>query len=219
MRPRAMVSWSSGKDSAFAFHEARGRFDCVAAVTTVTAPFARVSMHGVREALLDRQIEATGLACHKVAIPSPCPNEVYERELVAVLAEARDGGVTHVVFGDLFLADIRAYREQLLARLGLACVFPLWQRDTGVLAREMLAAGMRAIVTCVDLSKLGASFAGRAFDAALLADLPLGVDPCGEHGEFHTFVTTGPMLRAPIDVRVGEIVERDGFAFADLLPS
>jgi diphthamide synthase (EF-2-diphthine--ammonia ligase) len=141
---------------------------------------------------------------------------VYEQEMLAVLSAAR---VTHVVFGDLFLADIRAYREQLLARIGLQCEFPLWQRDTHALAREMIDVGLRATLTCVDLAKLDAAFAGRAFDAALLADLPAHVDPCGENGEFHSFVTAGPMLERSIDVRVGETVLRDGFAFADLAPA
>jgi uncharacterized protein (TIGR00290 family) len=218
-RPRAIVSWSSGKDSAFALHVARaaGELEIVGLVTTVTTAFGRVSMHGVREELLARQVAATGLPCRTVGIPSPCSNDVYERELAGVLSAARTDGVTHVVFGDLFLADIRAYREELLGRLGLHGVFPLWHRDTAALAREMIDAGVRARLTCVDPKQLDASFAGRDYDEALLAELPESVDPCGERGEFHTFVTDGPMLRAPIAVRAGEIVVRDGFAFADLL--
>jgi uncharacterized protein (TIGR00290 family) len=220
-RPKAIVSWSSGKDSAFALHETRQahELDVVGLLTTVTTAFARVSMHGVREELLARQVAATGLPCRTIGIPSPCPNEVYERELLAGLAAARDEGITHVVFGDLFLADVRAYREALLARLGLICVFPLWQRDTATLAREMLALGVRAILTCVDPRQLEASFVGRDYDGALLAELPASVDSCGERGEFHTFVTDGPMFREPIAVRRGEVVLRDGFAFADLLPA
>jgi uncharacterized protein (TIGR00290 family) len=220
IKPRAIVSWSSGKDSAFALHVARlaGELELVGLVTTVTTAFGRVSMHGVREQLLASQVDATGLPCHRVGIPSPCSNEIYERELLGALAAARDNGVTHVVFGDLFLADIRAYREALLANLSMTCVFPLWHRDTGELAREMIAAGMRATLTCVDPCRLDASFAGRSFDAALLESLPAGVDPCGEHGEFHTFVSAGPMFRVPIDVVPGDVVVRDGFAFADLLP-
>ena len=218
-RPRAIVSWSSGKDSAFALHVARsvGELDIVGLVTTVTTAFGRVSMHGVREELLAKQVAATGLPCRTVGIPSPCSNDVYERELAGALSAARDDGVTHVVFGDLFLADIRAYREELLGRHGLHCVFPLWHRDTAALAREMIGSGVRARLTCVDPKQLDASFAGRDYDEALLAALPASVDPCGERGEFHTFVTDGPMLRAPIAVRAGEIVVRDGFAFADLL--
>lgn len=214
-RARALVSWSSGKDSAFALHEARRELDVVGLVTTVTTAYQRVSMHGVREVLLEQQAAATGLPLYRVAIPAPCTNEVYEQELLAVLSAAH---VTHVVFGDLFLADIRGYREQLLARIGLECVFPLWQRDTWALAREMIDAGLRATLTCVDLAKLDAAFARRSFDAALLADLPAHVDPCGENGEFHTFVTAGPMLDRRIDVHVGETVLRDGFAFTDLIP-
>jgi uncharacterized protein (TIGR00290 family) len=219
-RPRALVSWSSGKDSALALHEARasGVLEIVGLVTTVTAAFERVSMHGVRNELLDRQADAVGLPCRKIEIPSPCPNEVYERELAATLTAARADGVSHVVFGDLFLADIRSYREGLLAPLGLECVFPLWQRPTAQLAREMIESGVCATLTCVDLARLDRTFAGRAFDGSLLAALPAGVDPCGENGEFHTFVTAGPMLRWTVAVHAGEVVIRDGFAFADLIP-
>jgi uncharacterized protein (TIGR00290 family) len=213
-RPKAIVSWSSGKDSAFALVEAQRELDIVGTITTITTAFGRVSMHGVREALLDRQLAELGLPCRKIGIPSPCPNDVYERELVAALRSAQADGVTHVVFGDLFLADIRAYRERLLAPLGLVPVFPLWLRDTRQLAREMLDAGIAATITCVDPKQLDRSFAGRAFGA----ELPAGVDPCGEHGEFHTFVTAGPMFRRAIPIRVGETVERDGFVFTDLLP-
>jgi uncharacterized protein (TIGR00290 family) len=214
--PKAMVSWSSGKDSAFALHEARGQFEIVSAMTTVTTAFGRVSMHGVREALLDKQLESLGLPCRKIGIPSPCTNERYERELTQVLLQAKSEGVTHVIFGDLFLQDIRAYREAMLAALGLLPVFPLWARETGKLAREMLAAGLCATLTCIDPRKLQRSFAGRAFDSGLLRDLPASVDPCGENGEFHTFVTGGPMLARPIAFTRGEVVERDGFVFADL---
>jgi uncharacterized protein (TIGR00290 family) len=214
--PRALVSWSSGKDSALALHEARRDLEIVGLVTTVTSAYQRVSMHGVRDVLLEQQAAAAGLPLYRVAIPAACTNEVYEQELLAVLSAAR---VTHVVFGDLFLADIRTYREQLLARIGLQCVFPLWQRDTHALAREMIDVGLRATLTCVDLAKLDAAFAGRAFDAALLADLPAHIDPCGENGEFHSFVTAGPMLDRSIDVVIGETVLRDGFAFADLAPA
>jgi uncharacterized protein (TIGR00290 family) len=219
-RPKALMSWSTGKDSAFALHEARrdGALEIVGLVTTVSSAFERVSMHGVREALLDAQADALGLPCRKVAIPSPCPNEVYEREMARALGEARSGGVTHVVFGDLFLADLRAWREQRLAEIGLACAFPLWQRGTAPLAREMIAAGLRATLTCIDPRKLDRSFAGRAFDGALLEELPSGVDPCGENGEFHTFAFDGPMFARPIPVVTGEVVERDGFVFADVLP-
>ena len=220
-RPKAFLSWSSGKDSAFALHEARkaGEVEIVGLLTTMTSAFGRVSMHGVREALLDRQAEAAGLPCRKVMIPSPCPNEIYEREMAAVLAEVARQGVTHVVFGDLFLEDLRRYREDRLAAIGMAAVFPLWMRDTVVLAREMIAAGLRATITCIDPRKLARSFAGRAFDASFLADLPGGVDPCGENGEFHSFAGAGPMFSRAIETTVGDVVERDGFVFADVLPS
>jgi uncharacterized protein (TIGR00290 family) len=218
-RPKALVSWSTGKDSAYAFHDARcaGELEIVGLVTTVTSAYGRVSMHGVREELLDRQIELLGLPCRKIGIPSPCPNEVYEREMSLAMTEAKAQGVTHVVFGDLFLEDIRAYREAKLASLGLTGVFPLWRRDTLALAREMLRAGLSATTTCVDPRKLDASFAGRTFDSEFVRDLPAGVDPCGENGEFHTFVTQGPMFETPVAVRSGEVALRDGFVFADLL--
>jgi uncharacterized protein (TIGR00290 family) len=219
-KPKALVSWSSGKDSAYALWEARraGDLDIVGLLTTVTAAFERVSMHGVRELLLDRQAAELGLPCEKLQIPSPCPNEVYEAVMGRALADAKARGITHFVFGDLFLADIRAYREQKLEAVGLHAVFPLWGRDTRELARDMLARGLRARTTCVDPRKLAPSFAGREFDAAFLSDLPLGVDPCGENGEFHTFVTGGPLFAHDIAVRRGDVVERDGFVFADCLP-
>src|ERR1044071_5178588 len=175
-------------------------------------------MHGVREELLRSQIGETGLPSFIWGIPSPCTNEVYEQELTRVLLDAKTNGVTHVIFGDLFLEDIRAYRVAMLSQLGLTAVFPLWQRDTRNLARDMIAAGMRATITCVDPRQLDRSFAGRDFDEQLIADLPACVDPCGERGEFRTFVTAGPMLGHPIAVVRGEVVERDGFVFADLLP-
>jgi uncharacterized protein (TIGR00290 family) len=220
-RPKALMSWSSGKDSAFALHltRAAGELDVVGLLTTVTTAFDRVAMHGVRAELLRRQIAETGLPCCIVGIPSPCTNEIYEQELSRVLLDAAAEGVTHVVFGDLFLEDIRAYRVAMLAKLGLAAAFPLWQRDTRRLAEEMIAAGLRATITCVDPRQLDASFAGRDFDGQLLAGLPAGVDPCGERGEFHTFVTAGPMFAHDIPVVRGEVVERDGFVFADLLPA
>jgi uncharacterized protein (TIGR00290 family) len=220
-RPKALLSWSSGKDSAFALHETRlaGTLEVVGLLTTVTTAFGRVAMHGVREELLRRQIAETGLPCCIAGIPSPCTNEVYEQELTRVLLDAKTTGVTHVVFGDLFLEDIRAYRVAMLSKLGLTAVFPLWQRDTRDLARDMIAAGLRATITCVDPRQLDRSFAGRDFDEQLLADLPVSVDPCGERGEFHTFVTAGPMLTHGVAVVRGQVVERDGFVFADLLPA
>jgi uncharacterized protein (TIGR00290 family) len=217
-RPKALIAWSSGKDSAWALHEARRAGDCeiVGALTTVTETFGRVSMHGVRNELLAAQLEAVGLPSVRVPIPFPCPNEVYEARMAAALAEAKAEGVTQVVFGDLFLEDVRRYREEKLAGTGIAPVFPLWQRPTAALAREMIDAGVETYLVCVDLKQLRKDFAGRRFDRALLAELPASVDPCGEKGEFHSCVVAGPMLKRRIAVAIGETVERDGFAYADL---
>ena len=175
-------------------------------------------MHGLREALLKAQLAACGLPATIVRIPYPCPNEVYEREMAAAMARTKARGIGHVVFGDLFLEDVRAYREARLADAGMTAVFPLWRRPTAALAREMIAAGVEARLVSVDLKALPREFAGRRFDRALLAELPSGVDPCGENGEFHSFVSAGPMLTRAVAVTVGEIVVRDGFAYADLLP-
>jgi len=217
-RPRALVAWSSGKDSAFALHDVRraGEIDVVGLLTTLTADYGRVSMHGVREDILDRQAEALGLPCRKVWIPAACVNAQYELAMGEAVARAVAEGVTHVVFGDLFLADVRAYRERMLAGTGLTPLFPLWGRDTAQLASEMVEVGLKASVVCVDPRRLPGSFAGRDFDAAFLADLPAGTDPCGENGEFHTCVTAGPMFRRAVPVTPGVTVERGGFVFADL---
>jgi uncharacterized protein (TIGR00290 family) len=219
-RTKAVVSFSSGKDSALALHEVRrsGDVEVVGILTTITSAFGRVSMHGVRESLLDQQAEALALPCWKVPIPSPCPNEVYEREMTRGLGEIQKLGVTAAVFGDLFLEDIRRYRETKLAEVGMRGIFPLWGRDTADLAREMVDIGLCARLTCIDPKKLDRSFAGRSFDAAFLEDLPDNVDPCGENGEFHTFAWAGPMFKRPVSIEVGDVVERDGFVFADMLP-
>lgn len=217
-RPKALLSWSSGKDSAYSLHLARqeAAFDIVGLLTTVTSHYARVSMHGVRESVLEEQAKRAGLPLTKVSIPAPCPNEVYEAAMLTAMNEAKEQGITHVLFGDLYLADIRSYREANLAKVGMSAAFPLWGRDTRELAGEMVDSGLRAVLTCVDPRRLPASFAGRIYDHALLRDLPADVDPCGENGEFHTCVVAGPMLSAPLDVTVGEVVERDGFVFADV---
>ena len=217
-RPKALVAWSSGKDSAWALHEVwrAGEYDVVGALTTVTETFQRVSMHGVREEILRAQHQAIGLPSVIVPIPYPCPNEIYEARMGAALEQAKRDGVTHVIFGDLFLEDVRAYREEKLAGTGITPLFPLWQRPTDVLAREMIAAGVETYLVCVDLKQLPKPFAGRRFDAALLADLPAGVDPCGERGEFHSCLVAGPMFDRRIEVQVGETVERDGFAYSDI---
>ena len=219
-KPKALIAWSSGKDSAWALHEVRrsGAYEIVGALTTVTETFSRVSIHGVRQELLMAQLEAAGLPAHVVHIPYPCPNERYEQAMAAAMDRAKADGVTHVIFGDLFLEDVRAYREARLAPTGIAPVFPLWQHPTDALARDMIAAGVEAHLVCVDCRKLPAHFAGRRFDRKLLADLPAGIDPCGENGEFHSFVAAGPMLGHSLRVAVGETVERDGIAYADLLP-
>ncbi|MCI4333608.1 MAG: adenine nucleotide alpha hydrolase [Thermoplasmata archaeon] len=216
-----MVSWSSGKDSAFALNEVQGAgdLDVVGLLTTITRPFDRVSMHGVREELLDLQAKAVGLPLWKVEIPSPCANEVYERAMAGALAQLRKEDAEVIVFGDLFLEDVRRYRESRLEGTGFRAEFPLWGRPTAELAWAMICSGLKATIVCVDPRHLPAGFAGRRFDAALLGDLPAGVDPCGERGEFHTFVTSGPMLAHAVPVTAGEVVERDGFVFADLLPS
>jgi uncharacterized protein (TIGR00290 family) len=220
-RPKALIAWSTGKDSAWALHEVQraGNFEIVAALTTVTDSFARVSMHGVREELLSAQLNAAGLAAILVRIPFPCPNDIYEREMGATLAAAKIAGVTHVVFGDLFLEDVRAYREARLAEIGMTAVFPLWGRPTAALAHEMIEGGVEAHLVCVDLKALPSAFAGRRFDCDLIDSLPPPVDPCGENGEFHSFVAAGPMLSRPIAIAAGETVERDGYAYADLLPA
>lgn len=217
---KAWLSWSSGKDAAWALHEIRrnGEYEILGALTTVTETFARVSMHAVREEILRRQCEAAGLARKIVPIPFPCPNEIYEARMSAALAEARREGVTHIIFGDLFLEDIRRYREERLAGSGMTPVFPLWGRPTHELARDMIVGGVEARLVCIDPKVLPRSFAGRAFDAALLDELPKNVDPCGERGEFHTCVLAGPMFSRRIEAETGEIVERDGFVFADLVP-
>jgi uncharacterized protein (TIGR00290 family) len=218
-RPKAWLAWSSGKDSAWALHRVRlaGEYEVVALLTTVNRTHARVAMHAVRESLLETQAAAAGVRLVKVGIPSPCSNEIYEAAMSEAMGRARDEGVRHVIFGDLFLEDIRAYREKQLAGCGMTPVFPLWGKDTRRLAEEMIAGGLAAYLTCVDPRQLGREFAGRRFDAELLAELPAGVDPCGENGEFHTFACAGPMLREDVAVTVGEIVERDGFVFADLV--
>lgn len=217
-KQKAILSWSTGKDSAMALHRilASGQFEVAAILTTVSESFHRVSMHGVREELLERQAESLGIQLQKVMIPYPCSNAVYEEKMRDVLEIWKMRGVTHVIFGDLFLADIRRYREQKLAILGLNPVFPVWGLDTASLAKEMIEAGFRAILSCVDPRRMDPNFAGRQFDYHLLADLPEGVDPCGENGEFHTFVYDGPIFNAPIPVEVGERINRDGFEFADI---
>ena len=215
------MSWSSGKDSALALHRARQAIDVevVGLLTTVNAEADRVAMHGVRRALLDAQAAALGLPVHVVELPWPCPNDVYEQQMAAAVAGARDAGVEVMLFGDLFLEEVRRYREQALDGTGLRPLFPLWGRPTESVAHELIDEGIRAIVTCVDLAQAPRELAGRRYDEAFLADLPPEVDPCGENGEFHTVVVDSPEFSSAIEVTVGVTLERDGFLFADVIPS
>ena len=219
---KCLVSWSSGKDSAWLVHVLRQRTDVELAgiLTTVNEKYARVAMHAVREELLEAQADALGLPLWKVPIPSPCPNDVYERAMAGAVARAVSEGFTHAAFGDLFLDDIRRYREERLAGSGLTPLFPLFDSEpkwTARLAREMVTSGVRARITCVNPKLLDGRFAGREFDAALLDELPSSVDPCAERGEFHTCAYDGPMFSRPIPVETGITVERDGFVFTDLV--
>jgi uncharacterized protein (TIGR00290 family) len=218
-RNKALISWSSGKDSAFSLAEVRrsGEFEVVGALTTVSETFDRVSIHGVRQEILRAQCEAAGLPQHIVRIPYPCSNEIYEARMGVAIAEAVAADITHIIFGDLFLAEIRSYREQKLAGTGITPLFPLWLRPTLPLAQAMIQSGLEAYLATVDLKKLPAEFAGRKFDAQLLADLPIGIDPCGENGEFHTCVVAGPMFAHRLSVTTGERVRRDGYAYCDLV--
>lgn len=221
MRARTLLAWSSGKDSAFSLHVLRqqGDVDVVGLLTTVSTAYDRVAMHAVRTTLLEAQAAAVGLPLRLVPIPSPCSNAEYETAMGRAMEDARRDGIEAVAFGDLFLEDIRRYREERLASTGLRPIFPLWARPTKELAEAMISSGLRATLTCVDPKKLERSFAGREFDRALLRSLPSGVDPCGENGEFHSFAWDGPMFHQPVSIRAGEVVERDGFVFADRLPA
>jgi uncharacterized protein (TIGR00290 family) len=217
----AWMSWSSGKDSTLALHAVRaaGDVEVVGLVTTVNSIAQRVAMHGVRRSLLAAQADALGLPLHVVELPWPCLNEVYEERMSNAVAAARALGVEAMVFGDLFLEDVRRYREQSLVDSGLRPIFPLWQRPTAEVAQDLLTLGVRAVITCVDPEQAPRDIAGRWYDEDLLAGLPPDVDPCGENGEFHTFAVDGPGFARPVDVTVSETVERDGFVFTDLVPA
>lgn len=214
------MCFSGGKDSVLALSEiARaGTYSVDILLTTVTDEYNRVSMHGVRRTLLLQQAAAIGVPLTEVVVPPATTNEAYEREMGRAFARLRETGIRRVAFGDIFLEDLRRYRERQLSAWDLECVFPLWQRDTSQLARQFVAAGYKAVLVCVNPKVLDASFAGRAFDSALLADLPSDVDPCGENGEFHSFVFDGPVFRQPVGIAPGPVVERDDFVFADLVP-
>jgi len=216
---KTLLSWSTGKDSAWALHVLRQTpgLEIVGLLSSINEEADRVSMHGVRRSLAKAQAKAAGLPLHIISLPSPCSNEVYEERMSAFVAKARAAGVEAMAFGDLFLEDIRAYREERLRGSGITPLFPLWERDTRQLARDMISSGLRARVVSLDPRAIARDLIGREFDADLLDDLPSTADPCGENGEFHTFAYAGPMFNAPIDVATGAIVERDGFVFADLV--
>ena len=217
---KVLLSWSGGKDSAWALYVMARSPDVAVAglLTTFNSASDRVAMHAVRRGLIESQAQSAGIPLWAVPLPWPCSNADYEKAMAEVCSRAVEAGISGVVFGDLFLTDIRAYRERQLQGTGLEPLFPLWQMPTRELAHKMIGAGLRAKLTCVDPRVLSRDFAGREFDASLLADLPASVDPCGENGEFHSFVYDGPMFQKRMDVAVGEVIERDGFIFADLLP-
>ena len=219
-RPKVLVSWSSGKDSAWMLHLLRQQpeLEVVGLLTTINQAFDRVAMHAVRRRLLEAQARAAGLELWDVPLPWPCSNEEYEERMDSVIARAKSEGIKHVAFGDLFLEDIRRYRIEKLAGTGVDPIFPLWEQPTGSLARQMIAGGLKAVLTCVDPKQMDRRFVGRSFDPSFLAELPSAVDPCGENGEFHTFCHAGPMFSAAVPIRMGELAERDGFWFADVLP-
>ena len=215
-----LFCWSGGKDSAMALHALLSQNDVriAALLTTVTEGYDRISMHGVRRELLRRQAESIGLPLHQVVIPPQCVNPIYEARMEEALLRHYAQGVRQVAFGDIFLEDLRAYREKNLAGVQMTALFPIWKRDTRELAAHFISTGFRAVVVCIDPAKLDPSFAGRELDASFFRDLPPGVDPCGENGEFHSFVFDGPIFRTPLRVRKGEVVHRDGLVFCDLLP-
>jgi uncharacterized protein (TIGR00290 family) len=217
-RTKILLSWSSGKDSAWSLHVLRQQqeFEVVGLITTVNEVYRRVAMHAVRVELLEAQAAAVDVPLWMIPIPSPCSNSDYESAMGAAITRARREGIDGIAFGDLFLEDIRRYREERLRETGLSPIFPIWGISTQELARKMIGDGLRARLTCVDPKQISASFVGREFDAPLLAELPTGIDPCGERGEFHTFAYDGPMFREPVRIQLGETVERDGFVFADL---
>ncbi len=220
MKPKILLSWSSGKDSAWTLHvlRQRGEVEVVGLLTTINQHFQRVAMHGTRYSLLKAQANAARLPLWEVPLPWPCSNEVYEQAMSAACSSALEKGISAIAFGDLFLEDVRRYREDRLRGTGLEPMFPLWKRNTHELISEMLDGGLRARIVCVDPSKLPSDFAGRDLDLDMVRRLPTGVDPCAENGEFHTFAYAGPMFDQPIAIKDGETVTRDGFLYADVLP-
>ncbi len=220
MLKRAWLAWSSGKDSAWALHVLRTHpdVDIVGLFTTLDKDTHRVAVHAVRDSLLGEQALAVGLPLHRIQIPYPCSNDAYAAAMERLVESARANGITHLAFGDLFLEDVRAYREKLFAGSGLGLLFPLWGLHTRTLAETMVASGLRAYLTCVDPNRVPRSWAGRTFDPGFVAEMPVEIDPCGERGEFHTFAFAGPMFKHGLEVRTGDIVERGGFVYADVLP-
>lgn len=220
MKEKIILSWSCGKESAMAYYRflQDSRLEVVALLTTVTDDYDRVSMHGVRRSLLEKQAEILGLPLKRVFIPKEADNGIYEQRMGEVLSECRRENVHTVGFGDIFLEDLKKYREEKLSQVGMHALFPLWKKDTGALIRDFIDQGFKAVVTCVDSKVLGASFAGSMIDRDFLASLPAQADPCGENGEFHSFVFDGPIFREKIPVTIGEVVQRNGYFFCDVLP-
>lgn len=215
---RIALSWSSGKDSAWALHtlQQQGEHEVVVLVTTVNETFERVAMHAVRRRLLHAQADALGIPVVEVPIPYPCSNEQYDSAMSSLVAQLQEMEISHMAFGDLYLRDVRQYREQRLQGTGITPLFPLWGQPTGPLARTMIDEGLQAVITCVDPEQLAEEFSGRLFDHRLLQQLPDSADPCGENGEFHSFVFDGPMFRQALDIEIGDRVKRDGFCFTDV---
>ena len=222
MRHKVLFTWSGGKDSALALHKLKGNpgYEIKALLTTVTGEYDRISMHGVRRKLLEHQAASLGIPLEIVTITRNAPNEEYEKNMTAALNKFKDFGISRVAFGDIFLGDLRKYREENLQKVGLEAIFPLWEQDTTALAHSFIDAGFRAVITAVDSTVLDRSFCGREYDRQFLSDLPPGADPCGENGEFHSFVYDGPIFREPVPYTTGEIVFRDNrFYFCDLIPA
>jgi uncharacterized protein (TIGR00290 family) len=221
MRKKTLLSWSSGKDSAWALHVLRQQadVDVVGLFCTVNEEYNRVAMHAVRFSLLRQQARSAGLPLYTILIPNPCSNAEYDKAMTAFMDEAKRQDIECFAFGDIYLEDVRRYREDRLKDSGITTLFPIWGIPTNELSATMIGSGLRAAITCIDPKHLAREFAGREYDASFLADIPVGVDPCGENGEFHSFAFDGPMFQYPIDISLGKIVQRDGFVFADLLPS
>jgi uncharacterized protein (TIGR00290 family) len=219
IKEKVLVSWSTGKDSAYALHHIRqtNQYEVVGLLSTITEEYNRVAMHATRYELLEKQAEQVGLPLYPVFIPSTCSNDIYELRMDIALRRAIKEGITHIIFGDLFLEDIRKYRESRFAKTNIMPLFPLWGINTLCLAKEMINAGIKAVITCVDPKKLDSSFAGRQFNEELIGDLPKGIDPCGENGEFHTFVYDGPMFSKSLPISIGTVVERNGYIFRDIM--